>query len=295
MKWDAGQQRDERSNVTAIILAAGSGRRLGPLTAHTPKCLLPIGGRSILSQMLGRVQQAGIRDALVVTGFEAEQVRRHVESIGLTRLRVRLLHNNRFADTNNLYSLHLALGHTNGAVTVLNGDDLFNVNILRRLLRDRSDAAATVDFTRPLAADAMQVMLEGGRIIALGKDLPAAAVVGNAIGLYRFRRRTADLLRSEIERWVVDGRVNAFYVAAINALASRLPLEAVSTAGLTWCEIDDARDLLLAHTKVAVIQSEERRYAIAREGRRLVHGRPSRLPRAALVTRPQSSRAATSS
>lgn len=255
--------------MIAIILAAGSGRRLGPLTAQLPKCLLQLGGRTILDRMLERVRRAGIPEAVIVTGFGAGQVRRHVASLGLARPRVHLVDNPRFAETNNLYSLHLALARTTGPVTILNGDDLFNVNILRALLRGRSEAAAAVDFTRPLAADAMRVMLEGGTITALGKDLPAGAAAGNAIGLYRFGRGTADLLRREIARWVADGRVQAFYVAAISALASRVPLAAVSTAGLTWCEIDDTHDLAMAHTKAAQILSEEYRAVRARERRAL--------------------------
>lgn len=258
--------------MTAIILAAGCGRRLGPLTAHLPKCLLPVGGRSILSQMLARVQRAGVRHAVIVTGFEAEKVRRHVGSLPLPHLQVRFLDNDRFAETNNLYSLHLALTHTAGGVTILNGDDLFNVEILRALLRDRSEAAAAVDFTRPLAPDAMKVMLDGPMVTALGKDLPPAAAAGNAIGLYRFRPRAAARLRDEVGRWVADGRVQAYYVAAINALASRLRLNAVSTAGLTWCEVDDARDLMLAHTKVMQLVNEERHTYTEGARPSLVHG-----------------------
>lgn len=275
--------------MTAIILAAGCGRRLGPLTAHLPKCLLQVGGQPILTHMLTRIQRAGVRDVVIVTGFEAERVRRHVASLSLSRLRVRLLHNERFADTNNLYSLKLALLQTTGPVTILNGDDLFNVNILRAVLRNPSPAAAAVDFTRPLPSDAMKIMVEGRVITALGKDLPAAAAVGNAIGLYRFHRKAADLLRAEVERWVADGRLQAFYVAAINALAPRLGLAAVSTAGLTWCEVDDVQDLTLAHAKVARMLTEETGDAALAVRRRLhraavapldVRGQRSDAPRA---------------
>lgn len=247
--------------MTAIILAAGCGRRLGPLTARLPKCLIPVGGQAILSHMLARIQGAGLGDVVIVTGFEAERVRHHVASRARPGLRVRLVHNDRFGETNNLYSLWLALKQTTGPVTILNGDDLFNVNILCALLQHPSEAASAVDFTWPLPPDAMKVRLDGRRITALGKDLPLAEAAGNAIGLYRFDRRAAGLLRGEIARWVAEGRLQTFYVAAISALAPRLGLDAVSTTGFTWGEVDDPRDLALAHAKIAQIQAEEARIA----------------------------------
>lgn len=116
------------------------------------------------------------------------------------RLRVRLVENTRFADTNNLYSLSLALDRTQGAVTIVNGDDLFNVAILEALLRDPSPAAAVVDLSRPLPADAMKVTLAGRRVTSLGKDIPEHRAAANAIGLYRFAHGAERDLRAEIRR-----------------------------------------------------------------------------------------------
>ena len=275
--------------MTAIILAAGCGRRLGPLTAHLPKCLLPIGRQTILDHMLDRIARAGIRDVVIVTGFEAERVRRHVEARAWPGLRVKLLFNERFADTNNLYSLSLALSQTTGAVTILNGDDLFNVNILRALLGDRSEAAAAVDFSWPLPGDAMRVQVEAQTVTALGKRLSEDTAAGNAIGLYRFDTEAATLVRTEVSRWVAEGHLQAFYVAAIDALAPRLAIAAVPTSGMTWGEVDDARDLAAAHSKVAQIHYEEVRQAAgALRHRRGRVGR-TRVVAAAAIRQPQQS------
>lgn len=243
--------------MTAIILAAGSGRRLGPVTARLPKCLVRVGGAPILARALHRIERAGLRDVTIVVGYEAQRIREHVDRRRGGRLRVRLIENTRFAETNNLYSLSLALDRTHGAVTIVNGDDLFNVAILEALLRDPSPAASVVDLSRPLPPDAMKVTLDGRRVTSLGKDIPEHRAAANAIGLYRFAGGAEADLRTEIQRWVAAGRVNAFYVAVINALAARIPLVAVSTAGLTWCEVDDAADLVAAQRKVPLIEREE--------------------------------------
>lgn len=243
--------------MTAIILAAGRGSRLGPVTAHVPKCLLRIDRRTLLDRTLDRVGRAGIRKATVVTGFEAAQIERAVAARAPRDLRVRLVHNPRYVDTNNLYSLALALDQVNGPFTVINGDDFFNVRILEALQTGGTAAAAAIDFTRPLAHDAMRAVIQSNRVVALGKTVPAERAAGNAIGLYRFSGESAARLQDEVTARVSQGLVNSFYVAAIDALAARLPIGAVSTESLTWGEIDDARDLAAAPDKVRRIEAEE--------------------------------------
>ena len=136
--------------MKAIILAAGQGQRLRPLTNHFPKCLIPIGGAPVLEHMLYRIELCGLRDVVLVTGFEADSIRRTVTRFALRDLRIKFLVNERFAETNNLYSLWLALRDNIGPVTIFNADDYFNVHILEALENTSADAAAVVDFTRPL-------------------------------------------------------------------------------------------------------------------------------------------------
>jgi choline kinase len=248
--------------MRAIILAAGQGQRLRPLTDHFPKCLIPIGGAPVLEHMLCRIERCGLKDAVLVTGFEADCIRHSVNRFGLRDLRVEFLVNERFAETNNLYSLWLALRDNTGPVTILNADDYFNVHILEALENTSADTAAVVDFARPLPSDAMKARVDGSRVTFLGKTLPEQFASGNAIGMYRFSTRTANLLRDEIGCWIREGRVKDFYVAAISELASRIPIHAVSTEGLTWGEIDDHDDLAAAPSKFARILAEEQRVSL---------------------------------
>ncbi|MEW6320503.1 MAG: phosphocholine cytidylyltransferase family protein [Acidobacteriota bacterium] len=243
--------------MTAIILAAGRGSRLGAVTAALPKCLLPIGGRVLLDLTLDRVARAGLDRVLVVTGFEARRVERHLRRTRPHRLHVELVHNADHDRTNNLHSLALALARVSGPFTVINGDDFFNVRILERLLDAPGAAAAAVDLTWPPAPDAMRTTIRDGAVVRLGKALPIAETTGNAIGVYRFSGSIAEALRDELSRRVAAGRVDDFYVAAIDAIATDGSIAAVSTASLTWGEIDDAADLAAAPSKLARIEAEE--------------------------------------
>jgi choline kinase len=244
--------------MKAIILAAGQGQRLRPLTDHLPKCLIPIGGASVLEHMVQRIEWCGMKDVILVTGFEADSIRNYVNHRGTGDLRVRFVVNERFADTNNLYSLWLALRDNIGSVTIFNADDYFNEHILEALKNISADSAAVVDFTIPLPSDAMRTRVDGSRVTFLGKTLSEKFASGNAIGMYRFSARTANMLRNEIGRLVSNGRVNDFYVTAISELASLVPIHAVSTNGLTWGEIDDRADLAAAPSQFARILAEER-------------------------------------
>lgn len=248
--------------MTTIILAAGQGRRLWPLTARRPKCLIPIGGTPILGHALARIARAGLRDVLLVTGFQSDLIQHRVARLMPRNLRVRFVVNDRFAETNNLYSLWRALGSVDGPVAIVNGDDFFNWKILGALLESRAEASAVVDFTRPLPSDAMRVSVQGGQVTRLGKTLGDELASGNAIGLYSFSRRAFAQLGGEIDHRVASGRVNDFYVGAIDALASQVPIRAVPTLGLTWGEVDDHDDLAAAPAKLARIVAEERAVAV---------------------------------
>src|SRR5271155_5047861 len=93
-----------------VILAAGTGSRLRPLTDSKPKCLVAVGGQTILGRLLGQAESTRrFVEAVVITGFCADQVADFSHQWSATReLPVRIVHNPRYMDTNNSYSLFLA-------------------------------------------------------------------------------------------------------------------------------------------------------------------------------------------
>src|SRR5512142_2807249 len=95
--------------MKAVILAAGLGTRLAPLTNDRPKCLVPVLGRPILDRMIERIGQAGIRDIVVVTGYFEETLKKHLSSSKdeLARRAVTVF-NPRYKDWGNFYSVLVA-------------------------------------------------------------------------------------------------------------------------------------------------------------------------------------------
>jgi choline kinase len=239
--------------MDAIILAAGSGRRLG---TGRPKCLTMVGGRRLIDHQLDALAAAGVRRPVVVVGYKREQV------IAALAGRARIVVNERYARTNSLYSFLLARDHVRGATFVLNADVLFDPVVAQRLAR-RDGSALACDSTSGADAEHMKVEVSGGRLRSMSKQLRAARCAGENLGLLCLDAATARAAFAAAEALVADGGERAWLAAAINAVAPRASIECVDVAGTPWVEIDFPGDL--AHARRTVWP------AIARRRRRRAH------------------------
>lgn len=231
----------------AVILSAGQGSRLLPMTAEVPKCLLELSGRSMLEWQLQGLSAAGVREAVVVTGFRTELVERNLQGLAPPRMRVRALFNPFFQVADNLASCWMARGELDGPSLILNGDTLFEPEIARRLL-DAPDAPITLTIDRKPGYDEddMKVTTAGDRLSAIGKKLPLPEVNGESIGFVRFDADGAAAFVGELERAMrtPDG-ARLWYLSAINRLAQAgKDVRVVSIEGLSWGELDYPADLV---------------------------------------------------
>ena len=147
----------------AIILSAGQGKRLSPLTDTRPKCLVELSGRTVLHWQLKHLAEAGITEVVVVTGFAADTVETEIAGLKIPGLSVRTLFNPFYALTDNLATCWLARGELVGDVLLLNGDTLFETAIAERLIA-APPAPITVTIDRKASgydADDMKVLTEG--------------------------------------------------------------------------------------------------------------------------------------
>lgn len=233
--------------MKAIILSAGQGRRLLPLTEDTPKCLLHLSGRSLLEWQLRALAAGGVDEAVVVTGFKADRVE---EAIGRSSsaIKVRALHNPFFAVADNLASCWIARNEMDGEFLILNGDTLIEPRIVTRLVGERARAAitVTVDRKRAYDADDMKVSLDGDRLIRIGKVLPEDVPIdGESIGFLRFSPEGGRLFTAELERTIRSNTgLCLWYLSAIDRMAQAgCDIATRSIEGLDWGELDDADDL----------------------------------------------------
>jgi choline kinase len=233
--------------MKAIVLSAGQGRRLLPLTDREPKCLLEVDGpRTVLELQLRALARCGIRQVTVVLGFGAERVESFLETLRVPGLRVETLFNPFFASSDNLATCWLARTAMNGDFVLLNGDTLFEDRVLQRLLEGaRSPITVTIDHKARYDDDDMKVSLDGeGRLLAIGKQLPAETVGGESIGMLCFRGTGVKSFRDELDRAIrCSEGLRAWYLSVVNAMAPNVPVATVSIDGLWWREIDSRADL----------------------------------------------------
>src|SRR5690606_34114380 len=130
------QPQDEVSvsDMRAIILSAGQGSRLLPLTQDRPKCLLPVGGRSVIEWQVRHLATGGVTEIAVVLGFHADQVADQLQALAGPQLAIRTIFNPFYNVSDNLGSCWMARGEMEGDFLLLNGDTLFEPAILKKLL-----------------------------------------------------------------------------------------------------------------------------------------------------------------
>ncbi len=159
-----------------------------PLTEDRPKCLLPLlGEQTVLEWQLRTLAASGVKEALVVIGFGAEQVEERLATHPTPGIQVTTLYNPFFSISDNIVSCWLAQPWMNGDFILINGDTLFEYRVLERLLEAReAPLTLVVNEKDQYDADDMKVSVSGGRLLAVGKTLDLDTVTGESTGLMRF-------------------------------------------------------------------------------------------------------------
>ncbi len=245
----------------AVILSAGQGSRLLPLTAQMPKCLLDLCGRSMLEWQLRGLSQMGVPEAVVVTGFHPELVEAELKRVAPQNMRVRTLYNPFYKLADNLASCWMARAELTGTCLILNGDTLFEPDIAGRLIAAASaPITVTIDRKPNYDSDDMKVETDGVHLRAIGKTLSAERVNGESIGFLRFEPEGAALFVEELERTMrTPEGPGKWYLSAINRLAeSGADIRVASIEGLEWGELDFPDDLIQVRALAAGWLEQER-------------------------------------
>jgi choline kinase len=231
----------------AILLCAGGGTRLRPLTDDKPKALVGVGGETILHRAVRALMAAGVRELVVATGYRAEAVR-----AALTGLPVVFCHNADYERTQNSVSLLACAERARGrAFFKLDGDVLFHPEVLARIDRIPAPLAVAVERRLDLGDEEMKVIASGSAIAAFGKKLDPRTCYGESIGIERLDGEAGTQLFDAIADAVRIGRSDLYYEDVYNELIARgLRAGLVDIADLAWIEIDTPDDLARAERLV---------------------------------------------
>lgn len=228
--------------MKAIILSAGQGGRLLPLTETLPKCLLSLGEKTIIEHQLDNLRACGITDVAVVTGFAAGAVENALAALDPGP---RSIYNPFFNVADNLASCWMARAEMSDEFVLLNGDTLFEARVCETLLgAEPAPITLAIDHKTAYDSDDMKVRLDGGRLLEVGKSLEPDNIDGESIGMMRFSAEGARRFVETLEQVMrTPNSLSWWYLKAIGILAEQQLVYTQSIAGMKWGEVDFAQDL----------------------------------------------------
>lgn len=228
----------------AVILAAGRGRRLSSVTNGIPKCLVRVGGSTLIERQLRLLDDVGVKNVAVVIGYRCDDVRSVIGN------RCEFIVNERWGVTNSLYSLWLARHWVSDSLILMNSDVLAHPDIYHRVLARLGNALA-YDSSSGSDDEHMKVSLDGDQVHSLGKQIPSSSVDGENVGILQFDSVGRRLLFEAADRMVLAGHEQQWAPAAVDSVAKQAPVRAVDIAGLPWTEIDFPADLQAAEEDIS--------------------------------------------
>ena len=239
--------------MKALILAAGIGKRLKPITDRIPKTLIKIRDKPILGHILSNLKRNKIKDVVIVTGYRDDLIRDYVGSGSKWGLNVSYCHSVDYNTTENIYSVFLASQQLEGEEFILiNADDMFSPSILARMMEKRGRIVVAVDGEGTLGSEEMKVKVDNGKILSVSKQIDPEIAFGEDIGITKFNKQGGKAFFNTIESIIEQKGPYGWFQEAIDQLAKKnYPITYVNVEDEPWTEIDDHFDLKWAKIPIA--------------------------------------------
>jgi L-glutamine-phosphate cytidylyltransferase len=233
--------------MKAIIISAGKGTRLYPLTKNTPKSLLEIGdGVTLLETQLHALEESGITDVAIIVGYKAEQIEMKIKDYN--KFNITTIYNPFFETSNNLVSVWMAkhIMPDEDFITI-NGDDVFKSCLITNLLKSTEDITMVIDEKETYDDDDMKVIHENGKIQQVSKKIALTQANGESVGIIKFSGKGRKIYIDTLEEMVRNrDNMDVFYLKALqNIIDKGYPVHYSMCKETDWGEIDFHPDLMM--------------------------------------------------
>ena len=233
----------------AIILAAGQGKRLAEfLPEGMPKCLLEVGGRSLLSRQLEVLYQQGVRQVTLVVGYAADAIIEHVGTLAV-RPEVALVYNPAYT-RGSVLSLGAAkqVMTNSETVLVLDADVLFHPHIMQRLVGSEHQNCFLIDRDFEPDEEPVKIALRNERIVEFRKTIPAGLefdTLGKSVGFFKFDGNITVKIAQVCDGYRSEGLLGAPQEEALRDITLALPaaFACEDISGLPWIEMNSPEDV----------------------------------------------------
>ena len=229
--------------TAALLLAAGTGSRLRPLTRNAPKCLTEVGGRPILERLVNNLRELGIERLVVVIGHLGDRIRDFLDDMA-GDMQVDYIISPRYRTTNNIYSLWLARERIREPFLLVESDLVFDAAVLEDMLYPDKIAISRI---RPWMKGTTVAVGPGKRVTAfhVGSGGENDASRYKTVNIYSLSVPTWNRVSTRLNRYISDGRVGEYYEAVFAEMVAdgTLSFEAAFFDPDRWYEIDTMADL----------------------------------------------------
>jgi choline kinase len=235
--------------MQAVILAAGQGKRLRPLTDSLPKCLVPVNGKPILQYQLECLERCDIDHCVIVVGYRDDQLR-HYFGPKFRNVHITYIYNKLFEQTNNIVSLWLACQELDDDVLLLEGDLLFEEDLLRDLTKSPYPDVAVVAEFQP-SMNGTIILADNGVATSMilkseqGSDFDYRDAL-KTVNLYSLSQYTMhQRILPVLDRYVTSQLTDQYYEVVLAQLIAQgdWRLDVLLTKNRLWAEIDTQEDL----------------------------------------------------
>ena len=241
--------------MKALILAAGFGKRLQPVTNTIPKSMIEVNGTPLLVNALNNLASLGITDIGIVVGHMAGYIREHIGN-EWNGAKVSYYENARYLETNNIVSLYNAASFCDDDMLMLECDIFYHREMLEKLIAGKGDCSVLVSPFNPETMDGSVVRVDGDKAIelVLGKWQGEGFDYTNTrktVNMYRFTKDFVGKYMPLIKWYVENMGENSYYEKVLGSLMylRECDFRVVEVPEEMWCEIDDAEDLARAVKK----------------------------------------------
>lgn len=243
--------------MKALILAAGFGKRLRPITNTMPKSMVEVNGTPLLVNALNNLVDCGISDIGIVVGHMADYIR---DRIGdeYRGAKISYYENERYLETNNVVSLYKAIEFCDDDMLMLECDIFYHKEMIQKLMEGKGDCSILVSPFNPETMDGTVIEVDGdcAKSLILGKWQEDGFDYSNTrktVNMYRFTQSFTQKYMPLIKWYVENMGENSYYEKVLGSLLYLREVDArvVEVPEDMWCEIDDAEDLARARAHFA--------------------------------------------
>lgn len=229
--------------MKALILAAGLGTRLAPITDHCPKSMVPVNGKPILIKQIENLHQNGVTDITIVSGYKAEVLEREVHAL---YPEIRILESVDYATTNNMYSAYMAREAMGGeGFLMMNADVFYDASVITALLECPYPNAIVTELGVYIE-ESMKVVERDGRLVEIAKTVTPDRALGVSIDVYKFSAEGGAAFFAKCAEYIeAQGQLKLWSEVALHDILAEVEFKACPLQG-RWLEIDNHDDLAAA-------------------------------------------------